>query len=118
MIGTAPRRSRAVTGSRNLSYSGSNGQTSTASMSCPTRYAGRAGTAPPAATPDWSDGRKGGTVIFSRGRGSGGRHHKAEERRSGRHSATSRQGPDDLDDLDTEAAEGVGEPATGGPYDA
>ncbi len=57
-------------------------------------------------------------MIFSRGRGSGGRHHKAEERRSGRHSATSRQGPDDLDDLDTEAAEGLDEPATGGPYDA
>jgi hypothetical protein len=54
-------------------------------------------------------------VIFSRGRGSGGRHHKAEERRSGRHAATSRPDPDELETpVDEEAAEEA--PATG-PWD-
>ena len=53
-------------------------------------------------------------MIFSRGRGSGGRHHKAEERPSGRHSAVSRQQPDDLDSL---SAQEVEQPATPGPYD-
>ncbi len=55
-------------------------------------------------------------MIFSRGRGRGGRHHKAEEpRRSGRHSATSRQEPDEVDlPTDSEPDDDV----TGvGPYD-
>jgi hypothetical protein len=53
-------------------------------------------------------------VIFSRGRGSGGRHHKAEDsRRSGRHSAGSRPDPADQTDLDE-----VDEPTdVVGPYD-
>lgn len=55
-------------------------------------------------------------MIFSRGRGSGGRHHKAGERRPGRHSATSRPEPDELDALD--AGEAAEEPDTTGPYDA
>ena len=50
-------------------------------------------------------------MIFSRGRGSGGRHHKAEDsRRSGRHAAAPRPDPDDTVDED----EMVG---TTGPYD-
>jgi hypothetical protein len=51
-------------------------------------------------------------VIFSRGRGSGGRHHKAEERRSGRHSADSRPSPDEV-----ETPDGSDEPAATGPWD-
>jgi hypothetical protein len=50
-------------------------------------------------------------VIFSRGRGSGGRHHKAEERRSGRHSADSRPSPDEVETPVEDEA-----PATG-PWD-
>ncbi len=52
-------------------------------------------------------------MIFSRGRGSGGRHHKAGERHSGRHSATPRQDPDELETM------GPDEPdeADIGPYD-
>jgi hypothetical protein len=50
-------------------------------------------------------------VIFSRGRGSGGRHHK-DERRSGRHSATSRPDPDEsVEPVDAE------EVVLTGPYD-
>lgn len=52
-------------------------------------------------------------VIFSRGRGSGGRHHRADDtRRSGRHSAPDRVEPDDVDELDDELDEPTG------PYDA
>jgi hypothetical protein len=54
-------------------------------------------------------------VIFSRGRGSGGRHHKAEERRSGRHSATSPPDPDEVE-LSGEEPDGTDEVETG-PYD-
>jgi len=54
-------------------------------------------------------------VIFSRGRGSGGRHHKADERRSGRHSATSRPDPDDVAQSDDEERDE--EAVTTGPYD-
>jgi uncharacterized protein DUF3710 len=52
-------------------------------------------------------------VIFSRGRGSGGRHHRAEDtRRSGRHAAPEGARSDlDPDEVDDE----LGEPA--GPYD-
>jgi len=50
-------------------------------------------------------------VIFSRGRGSGGRHHKADDRRSGRHSASS---PPDVSDA---AADEPAEAVTAGPYD-
>ena len=53
-------------------------------------------------------------MIFSRGRGSGGRHHKAEERRSGRHSADSRSSPDEVD---TPVADEPDEPAATGPWD-
>src|SRR5690349_36905 len=83
-------------------------------MSSPTRCGGRAGTAPPAATPDWADGRKGRTGIVSRGRGSGGRHHKTEERRSGRHSAAPGADLDAPDDLEPEALD---EGDDTGPYD-
>ena len=56
-------------------------------------------------------------MIFSRGRGSGGRHHKGEERRSGRHSAAPRQDPDDLE-LDVDDPDGAGEGSdAAGPYD-
>lgn len=49
-------------------------------------------------------------VIFSRGRGSGGRHHRADDpRRDGRHAAPDRVEPDDVDDE-------LDEPT--GPYDA
>jgi len=54
-------------------------------------------------------------VIFSRGRGSGGRHHKAGERRPGRHSASSRPEPDEVDALDAE--EPAEEVDATGPYD-
>ena len=53
-------------------------------------------------------------MIFSRGRGSGGRHHKAEERRSGRHAATSRPDPDEVD---ASAEEEVEETPVTGPWD-
>jgi hypothetical protein len=53
-------------------------------------------------------------VIFSRGRGSGGRHHKDEERRSGRHSSGSRQNPDEVD---PSADDEVEESVVTGPYD-
>jgi hypothetical protein len=55
-------------------------------------------------------------VIFSRGRGRGGRHQKAEEpRRSGRHSAAPRDEPDEVD-LPTDD-EPDDELAGLGPYD-
>jgi hypothetical protein len=54
-------------------------------------------------------------VIFSRGRGSGGRHHKAEERRSGRHSAASRPSSDEVDE--TAVDDESDEPAATGPWD-
>jgi hypothetical protein len=48
-------------------------------------------------------------VIFSRGRGSGGRHHKADDiRRSGRHAAPDHVQPDDVDEIEDEPI---------GPYD-
>jgi hypothetical protein len=50
-------------------------------------------------------------VIFSRGRGSGGRHHKAPDRRSGRHAASPR------DDVSPPEAEEPAEVVTSGPYD-
>jgi Protein of unknown function (DUF3710) len=55
-------------------------------------------------------------VIFSRGRGRGGRHHKAEEpRRSGRHAAAPQDEPDDVDlTTDDEPEDEV--PGVG-PYD-
>jgi hypothetical protein len=53
-------------------------------------------------------------VIFSRGRGSGGRHKADESRRSGRHTSSGRPDPDEVDlsdDGDTPAADRLG------PYD-
>jgi hypothetical protein len=72
--------------------------------------------------PDRYD-EKGGTVIFSRGRGSGGRHHKpADGRRSGRHSASGSHAPStsssSADEVGTPRDEDPDEPvATVGPYD-
>jgi hypothetical protein len=56
-------------------------------------------------------------VIFSRGRGSAGRHHRTgdDTRRSGRHAAPDRPEPDDVDEVDTIEDEPV---AQDGPYDA
>jgi Protein of unknown function (DUF3710) len=54
-------------------------------------------------------------VIFSRGRGSGGKHHRADDsRRSGRHAVPSRSAADDYDEVDTVEEEPV---LADGPYD-
>jgi hypothetical protein len=51
-------------------------------------------------------------VIFSRGRGSGGRHHRADDtRRSGRHAAPERSEVDGVDEVEDDPVE------TLGPYD-
>jgi hypothetical protein len=65
--------------------------------------------------------RKGDTVIFSRGRGSGGRHKAEDSRRPPRRPAN-RPDPDDLDIVvEDETGEGAGEPDDArrdtGPYD-
>jgi hypothetical protein len=62
--------------------------------------------------------KDGGTVIFSRGRGSGGRHHKADDaRRPARRAPAGRPDPDqpDQDELDLGAEDDAGTQA--GPYD-
>jgi hypothetical protein len=54
-------------------------------------------------------------VIFSRGRGSGGKHHRADDsRRSGRHAAPNRPEPDEVDTIDEEDDVPV---IADGPYD-
>jgi len=55
-------------------------------------------------------------VIFSRGRGSGGRHHKAGDRRPGRHSASTPAEPVSPAD-DEPADDELAETAPSGPFD-
>src|SRR6266545_2556232 len=104
-----------ATGSPSLSYSGWSGQTSTSSRSFPSPVGAPAGTARP--EPERAQG--GGTVIFSRDRGSGRRAKGDEPGRGARHAARRRERdefgyPDEDDDAAEARAETGG---TTGPYD-